>query len=140
GSQGVSAPVWASTAARLLRTVPLIFVNLPPKYTRLLSSDRVIADTAVPLSGAGVKPGSTVPSLWTAASFGLACPPIELKSPATQTVPPSFDTATALTAPPDEPALHSGAPLGSTAASPFPAARYMRLPSGAAASACTAPV
>jgi len=81
-----------------------------------------MVETADPPSGAGLKPGSTVPSLWTAASLLRACPPIELKSPATHTVPPSLPTASSLTAPPAEPVLHSGAPLGSTAVSPLPLA------------------
>ncbi len=120
GSQGARVPDRASTAARLLRTTPRTLVNFPPKYTLVLSSDTVMAEMADPLSGPGLKPGSTLPSLWTAASLLRACPPTEVKSPATQTVLPSLATATSFTPPPAAPALHRGAPLGSTAVNPLP--------------------
>ena len=138
GSQAVSAPVVASTAARLLRTSSFTRSKVPPKYTRVLSSDSVIAETTAPLPVPGLKPGSTEPSPWTAASLLRACPPMVLKSPPTQKVAPSFDTASCLTPPPPVAAVHSTPPFPSTADRPSLWATEIR-PSGMVASAETVP-
>src|SRR4029434_9385401 len=94
-----TAPEAVFTAARPVRSCPLIRLNLPPTYRVELVAARAVAGLLVLRVKSNVLIGAPVVRL-RLATFCRATPPTVLKSPATKSFVPSGVASTALTPPP----------------------------------------